>query len=231
MAALFAAAGPVLPPGPGWPGRTLAAVSVHAGVQTVLTAALPAGVIGLAGLLGATLREVGAVSLAMQCYLVFTVLALHATPVLYDRLARHAPAEAGWRLRRKLGRVGGPAAWAAAAALALALPWPAARAWPALAGHEPGIMLMTLAGLVALPLRAGWTLLLSRGQMAALSRQAGLRLAVGLALVAAGMVFAPATVVVPSALLAAELAALAALWRTRRTRRAAPADYTDPSSP
>lgn len=205
-------------PMPGWSHRQLWSVSLQTGVQSVLTAASPAALMSLASLLGATLAQVGVISLGLQLYQVFAVAAVYAAPLVYDRAARSERRPDGRQLIALLRQRIGLAPLVAGAAAALFGPWLLAQAWPAVADVAPMLTLMAVAGALALGVRLLSTLQQARGEFTLLSLQAAARLIVGALLTAMLMRFWPATLAVPVAMLAVETLLLA--WLLGRLGRA-----------
>jgi len=204
-------------PGPdrtlAWPRGVLWGVSLQTWLQGLLAALLPAALLSLSGARGASLAEVGAVSLGLQVYQLFAVLATYAAPVLYDRLAGGASAADGLRWLPAAWRRRGAWLLAWAVAAALALPAVMAATWPAAAAHQAGITAMALAGLAALMVRVGWTLMQAQGRIRALTWQAGWRLVISLAVLGLAQGPLGAALAVPLALLVVELLSLAQVWR------------------
>ena len=193
-------------------------MSLQTGVQSVLTAASPAALMSLASLLGASLAQVGVISLGLQLYQVFAVAAVYAAPLVYDRAARSERRPDGRQLFALLRRRIGLAPMAVGAAAALFGPWLLAQAWPAVADVAPLLTLMAVAGALALGVRLLSTLQQARGEFTLLSLQAAARLLVGALLTALLMRVWPATLAVPVAMLAVESLLLA--WLLGRLGRA-----------
>lgn len=196
-----------------WPRRRLWSVSLETGVQAVLTSLSPAMQLSVVGLLGASLVDVGVVSLGLQIYQVFGVAAVYAAPLLYDRAARRRIApDAGDLARQVRARV--PRAWSSLLAMGVAAgllgPWAARLAWPGMPPVAAMVSLMTLAGLLALAVRLLSTLQQARGEFRALSLQALARVAAGALLTGSLMLVLPATVAVPLSMLVIE--ALLLIW-------------------
>lgn len=163
-----------------WSTAPLWTASLQTGAQGLLIALLPAALLSVPGALGASLAEIGIVSLGFQLYQVFGVVATCVVPLLYDRAARgrgplddrHWLTAIGWRLG--LGRL------AAVAVLCPLLPWIAALAWPSAGEFALPLSLMALAGELALVVRVLWTLQQARGAYTLLSGQALARIVVAL---------------------------------------------------
>lgn len=199
------------------PRRILWRVSLQTLLQTLLAATMTAALLGLARWLGASLTEVGVLSLGLLVYELFAVLAGYGAPLLYDRAARLAPAHSTRPLAQWGRRVGVPLL-AGGVLAALALPW-LASGWSAkLIGHEGAITAMALAGLLALCARLWATTLQAQGRVAELSFQASLRLVVGLGSMAA--LYRPLGILLaaPLALVVMELLTLWRLWVVRHLK-------------
>lgn len=209
LAQRAAATDTVTSPTPRWSRRQLWSVSLQTGVQSVLTAASPAALMSLASLLGATLAQVGVISLGLQLYQMFAVAAVYAAPLVYDRAARSERRPDGRQLIALLRQRIGLAPLVAGAAAALFGPWLLAQAWPAVADVAPMLTLMAVAGALALGVRLLSTLQQARGEFTLLSLQAAARLLVGALLTALLMRLWPATLAVPVAMLAVESLLLA----------------------
>lgn len=203
---------------PRWSRRQLWSVSLQTGAQSVLTAAGPASLMSLASLLGATLAQVGVISLCLQLYQMFAVAAVYAAPLVYDRAARSERRPDGRQLFALLRQRIGLAPLALGAAAALFGPVLLAQLWPAIADLAPPLTLMAVAGVLALGVRLLSTLHQARGEFTLLSLQAAARLLVGLLLTALLMRSWPATLAVPVAMLTVEALLLA--WLLVRLRRA-----------
>ncbi|MES1163642.1 MAG: hypothetical protein ABUL50_11330, partial [Rhizobacter sp.] len=146
-----------------WSRRTLWTIGLETGAQNVLTAFTPALMLSTASLLGASLAEVGLVSLGLHAYQLFGVAAAYAAQQLYDRAAR-ANRHIGSRelfasLRSRVDAryvlVVGLMLWGAGA-----LAW---RFWPAGAPSPWLLALMAAAGVISMWSRLLITLMLARG--------------------------------------------------------------------
>lgn len=204
-----------------WSRSKLWSVSVHTGAQSVLTSLSLAMQLSVIGLLGASLAQIGVVSLGLQIYQLFGVAAVYAAPLLYDRAARRTSAPALADLSRQLrARVG--RAWQILFGIAIAAgvlgPWVAWLVWPGMPPVAAMLSLMTLAGLLALAVRLLSTLQQARGAYHALSLQALARLVGGTLLTVALLSFWAASVAVPLAMLAVEAMLLA--WLLTLLQRA-----------
>lgn len=202
-----------------WPRRQLWSVSLQSWLQALFAALLPAALLGSAKLLGGSLRDIGALSLGLQVYEVFAVLAAYAAPLLYDKAARLRPEASTQPLWAWVRRAGWPAAGLGLAA-ALVGPWLVSAVWPGLRGTEIAVSLMALSGLMALATRLAATTLLAQGRMKELSLQAMARLGVGLALLATLQPVVGPVMALPLALAGLELLTLWRLWRVWQPNRA-----------
>lgn len=204
-----------------WSHRELWSVGLQSGVQSVLTALGPAIQLSVIGMLGASLAQIGAVSLGLQIYQLFAVAAAYAAPLLYDRAARRPIAPVLPDLMRQLRARIAPV-WQTLAVMGIAAgalgPWLIRLVWPGMPPVAAMLSLMTLAGTLALAVRLLSTLLQARGEYLALSVQAFARLVGSTLLTIALLAFYPASIAVPSALLAVEALLLA--WLVALLRRA-----------
>lgn len=204
-----------------WSRRTLWSVSAQTGAQSIMSSLNPAAQLSLIGLLGASLAQIGTVSLGLQLYQVFGIAAVYAAPLVYDHAARRREAPA---LAEMIGllRARVPRVWryllVAGIGAGLAGPWILPLVWPGLSAFAPMLSLMTLAGLLALGVRLLSTLQQARGQYLVLSLQALTRLVAGTAMTALALEFWPATLVVPSVMIVVEASLLA--WLVMLMRRA-----------
>ncbi|MCB2020545.1 MAG: hypothetical protein KDG44_07055 [Burkholderiaceae bacterium] len=205
-----------------WSRRTLWSVSAQTGAQSIMSSLNPAAQLSLIGLLGASLAQIGTVSLGLQLYQVFGIAAVYAAPLVYDHAARRreAPgiAEMLGLLRARVPRV-----WryvfVAGVGAGLAGPWLLPLAWPGISAFAPMLSIMTMAGLLALGVRLLSTLQQARGKYLVLSLQALTRLIAGTAMTALALEFWPATLAVPSVMLMVEASLLA--WLVMLMRRVA----------
>ena len=183
-------------------------------MQAALAGLLVVALLATVGWRSADRVPVGEASLGLHLYQVCGVLAGSASPLIYDRLARHRqlqlpplPPQA---------RMLALAVVTLAAALALAGWWR-----PGWSGWLWPAALLLPAGLAAAGARVAATLLQSRGDYVELSLQALWRLLLAAALTAAALPALPAAVAVGLALLVTELLSW---WRSwHRLRRVAPA--------
>lgn len=197
----------------GWSRRTLWSISFETGVQSVLTALSPALMLSTAGWLGASLTQIGVVSLGLHVYQLFGVAAAYVAPMVYDRAARAAQPPGSAQLISWLGERVGPRMWVASgvgAPLSLSLIW---WLWPA--GTDSRLLLSTMAaaGALSMVVRLLITLMLARGAFRPLTFQAVARVIASTVGTAFLMQWWPATVALPTTLVATELFLLAWLWR------------------
>lgn len=222
MIAVVVAVGvtPAAPPSRPVPTRILWSISLQTWVQGLMAALLPALLLSVAGWRGATLGQIGLVSLGLQVYLLFAVLAAYSAPMIYDRVARSAAPVliaqvlAAWR-----DRIGLPVLLSMGAT-ALLGPWTLARFMPSLAAHVVPTTLLAVAGSTALLVRLLWTLLQAGGQVRELSVQAVWRLLLASGLTVWLVPALGAPLAVPLALLGIEVLTLARLatFLHRRTK-------------
>lgn len=193
------------------PARILWTISLQTWAQGLMAALLPALLLSVAGLRGATLGQIGLVSLGLQVYLLFAVLAAYSAPMIYDRLARSdAPVRIAQVLAAWRDRIGLPPLGSMAAA-ALLGPWTLAQFMPSVAPHVLPTTLLAVAGSAALLVRLLWTLLQAGGQVRELSVQAVWRLLLACGLTAWLVPALGAPLAVPLALLGVEALTLARL--------------------
>ena len=201
-----------------WSRRRLWSVSLETGVQSVLTSLSPAMQLSLIVPLGASLAQVGIVSLGLQVYQLFGVAAVYVAPLLYDRAARRLEVPSAVDLVRHV-RERVPPGWRALLGVAIGTgllgPWLVPLTSPAVAAM---LSLMTLAGLLALAVRLLSTLQQARGEFRALSLQALARVIIGSSLTGGLMAVCPATVAVPLAMLVVEATLLFWLLKRDATR-------------
>ena len=192
-----------------WSRRTLWAVSAETGGQNVLTGLTPAVVLSLAGALGATLAQLGIVSLGLQVYQLFGVAAAYVAPMLYDRAARAEQTMSGRELLALLRANATPRVLLGLAGLALFAAGLMPLLWPAGAASPLLVLAMAVAGVLAMAVRLLVTLLLARGAFRPLTVNALGRLLIASATTAALMPAWPATTAVPVALAFTEAVVLA----------------------
>ena len=200
-----------------WSRRTLWSVGIETGGQSVLTALSPALMLSTASLLGASLLQIGAVSLGLHVYQLFGVAAAYVAPLVYDRAAR---ADAPLAARELFGLLRRRVDARALAAIALATVFATglvARYWPAAAPSAWLLLAMALAGAISMAVRLLTTLMLARGAFRPLSFQAVGRLVCACGGTALLMQVGSAGTAVPAALLATELLMLA--WLAHSMRR------------
>ncbi|MEO5697090.1 MAG: hypothetical protein ABIQ60_08140, partial [Burkholderiaceae bacterium] len=203
------------------PARMLWSVSAQTWIQGLMAALMPALLLSLSAWSGATLADIGVVSLGLQVYQLFAVLGAYAAPMIYDKAARVAERDTATRdLDALLARV--PAlAWLGLAALAVAGPWLATRAVVSMAAFVVPLTVLTVAGVVSLLVRLLWTLAQARGEIRELSVQAVWRLALACAMTAALVPRVGAAVAIPWVLLVVESLTLARLAIADKTSRRA----------
>jgi hypothetical protein len=185
-----------------WSTRQLWSISLQTGTQNVIAAFTPALLLGVAGARGATLNDLGRVSLGLYVYQAFAVLATYAGPLIYDTAARkekHNVLDAlGARQRLVL--------WLGLAAVLISFAVPATLT--ALDNEHAALVwaiaLNAAAGACALLVRGLWSVMQAQGAFALLSKQAVVRLGISLPLLVALMTRLPAMFSVPLVLLAGE---------------------------
>jgi len=207
----------------GWSRQTLWRVSIETGAQNVLIALSPAMVMSCATWAGASLAQIGAVSLGLHVYQLFGVGAAYLAPMFYDRVARTGSVMTNRQLRHRLLDL---ATWqsgvgivtaCAVALLVVRLLWPKdADSWALL-------MLMALAGILSMAVRLLITLMLARGVFRPLTFQAMARLMLSVGGSVALMQTCPAMLAVPLALALTEVVVLG--WLIRLTQAT---DSTEP---
>ena len=204
-----------------WSRATLWSVGVETGAQSVLIALVPALVLSTVGWLGASLAEVGVVSLGLHVYQLFGVAAAYVAPMVYDRAARAARPPAAADIAAWLRARATPRRWPLAGALALVALAGARALWPAGAAALAMLALMALAGAVSMAARLLVTLLLARGAFRPLTILAFARLVVAVGGSALLMRVVGALLAVPLVLAATELLLLGGLLRLLRRSDAA----------
>ena len=210
----------------GFSRRTLWAVGVENGVQNVLTAIAPALMMSAAAAAGATLTQIGVVSLGLHVYQLFGVAAAYLAPLLYDRAARADRAPGNRQILRKFRNEATPARIATGIAGAVAALLVLRAVLPVGADALPLLLGMALAGALSMAVRLLVTLMLARGVMRPLTLQAVVRVAVSVGGMVLLMQVLPAPAAAPLALVACEAVLLAMLlpW----VRRSDPASAVDP---
>ena len=191
---------------PSWSTRRLWSIGLQTGTQNLIAAFTPALLLSVAAALGATLHELGTVSLGLYVYQAFSVLASYSAPLIYDRAARldrHQLSSALQGRQHLMRRIGlGVGLLAVLTAIApIAIPEHTDLVW--------AFALNAGAGLCALLVRTMWSVMQAQGAFAVLSVQAVSRLALTLALLVAFMGRLPTEVSVPLALLLGECALVA----------------------
>ena len=220
VVAVGATPGAAAPPSGPVPTRILWSISLQTWVQGLMAALLPALLLSVAGWRGAKLGQIGLVSLGLQVYLLFAVLAAYSAPMIYDRVARSdGPVLIVQVLTAWRDRIGLPVL-CLMGATALLGPWTLARFMPSLAAHVVPTTLLAVAGSTALLVRLLWTLLQAGGQVRELSMQAVWRLLLASGLTVWLVPALGAPLAVPLALLGIEVLTLARLatFLHRRTK-------------
>jgi hypothetical protein len=206
-----------------WSRRGLWAVSSQTGVQNILTALSPPLVLSTAAGLGASLAQIGVVSLGLHVYQVFGVAATYMAPMVYDKAARAEQPMSEQHLltwlRERL-TLRAVLAFGIAVALAMLL---LRSLWPTGADSLVLVAAMASAGALAMAVRLMVTLMQARGAYRALSWHALGRLLLSVGGTAALMRLWPAVLAVPVALLVAELILLVWVWKLLQSRAEAKA--------
>jgi hypothetical protein len=202
-----------------WSRRTLWAVSSQTGVQNIFMALTPPLVLSTASALGASLSQVGVLSLGLHVYQIFGVAAVYIAPMVYDKAARSGEAMSeqqllDWMRERLTLR----AVLAFTLLMAVAMFF-LRTLWPAGADSLVLVAAMASAGALSMAVRLMVTLMQARGAYRALSWHALGRLVLSVSGSAALMQVWPAAVAVPVALLATEVMLLAWVWKLMQARR------------
>jgi hypothetical protein len=206
-----------------WSRRSLWAVSSQTGVQNILTALSPPLVLSTAAASGASLAQIGVVSLGLHVYQVFGVAATYMAPMVYDKAARAEQPMSeqhllAW-LRERL-TLRAVLAFGIAVVLAMLL---LRSLWPSGADSLVLVACMATAGALATAVRLMVTLMQARGAYRALSWHALGRLLLSVGGTAALMTVWPAVLAVPVALLVTELILLVWVWKLMQTKAEAQA--------
>ena len=216
---------------PPWSRATLWSVGVETGVQGVLTALSPALVLSTVGWVGASLAEVGVISLGLHVYQIFGVAAAYVAPMVYNRAASAlrppTAADIGAALRARSTPLRLMLGAAAAVIAMLVVRW----LWPAGADALAMLSLMALAGLISMAVRLLVTLMLARGVFRPLTWQALARLLIVTGGAALLMRYVPATLAVPVSLAATEALMLVGLLRMLRAGDPREAAASGPATP
>ncbi|MBC7717509.1 MAG: hypothetical protein H7143_11270 [Pseudorhodobacter sp.] len=201
-----------------WSRRTLWSVSSQTGLQNIFTALSPPLVLSTASALGASLSQVGVLSLGLHVYQIFGVAAVYIAPMVYDKAARSGQAMSEQQLidwmRTRL-------TWRAVLAFALmvvAAMFFLRTLWPTGADSWVLVLAMASAGVLSMAVRLMVTLMQARGAYRALSWHALGRLLLSVSGSAALMQVWPVALAVPLALLATELILLVWVWRLMQVR-------------
>ena len=201
-----------------WSRRSLWAVSSQTAVQNILMAMSPPLVLSTASALGASLVEIGVVSLGLHVYQVFGVAAAYMAPMVYDKAARaDQPMSEQQLLTWLRQRVSWRAALAFGVAVALAL-WLLRSLWPTGADSLVLVAAMAAAGSLSMAVRLMVTLMQARSAYRALSGHALGRLLLSVGGTASLMTVWPAVLAVPVALLVAELVLLLWVWKLMQAK-------------
>lgn len=193
------------------PTRILWSISLQTWVQGLMAALLPALLLTVVGWRGATLAQVGIVSLGLQIYQLFGVLAAYSAPMIYDRLARAVGPVSVMAIFSARRPHFGASVAGGLVVVALLGPWVVARLLPSLGVHLQSITMLAVAGLISLMVRLLWTVSQARGQIRELSIQAIWRLALACGLAGALVPTLGAALTVPLALLIVETLTLGRL--------------------
>lgn len=201
-----------------WSRRTLWAVSSQTGIQNIFTALTPPLVLSTAAALGASLAQVGLLSLGLHVYQIFGVAAVYIAPMVYDKAARSGAAMSAqqllnWMLERLTLRVVMAFTLLVAAAMFLLR-----SLWPAGADSLVLVAAMACAGTLSMAVRLMATLMQARGAYRALSWHALGRLVLSVSGSAALMQVWPPALAVPMALLVTEVILLVWVWKLMRAR-------------
>lgn len=186
--------------------------SLQSWVQQALTAMLVAALLSAVAASGQSAEALGAASLGLQLYQVFVVLIGYASPLLFDRLARHEG------VPLQVTQLRTDAHLAAAVCVLLLAAGAALLLWPGLQHQAWALpmLLMLPAGVAAVAVRLVATVLLAQGRYGELSLQALGRLLLGLGLLVPALRLMPAAAALAATLLAVELATW---WRCRHCLR------------
>ena len=199
--------------GPAWSRREVWAVSSQTGLQNIFAALTPPLVLSTAAYFGASLAQVGLLSLGLHVYQVFGIAATYMAPMVYDKAARSAETLSAaellnWLRERLTSRA--VLAFALAVAVAMVL---LRSLWPAGADSLVLVAAMASAGALSMAVRLMVTLLQARGAYRALSWHSLGRLLLSVGGSAALMHSWAAALAVPFALLVTELILLAWAWK------------------
>jgi hypothetical protein len=202
-----------------WSRQTLWAVSSQTGVQNIFTALTPPLVLSTAAALGASLSQVGVLSLGLHVYQIFGVAAVYIAPMVYDKAARSGDAMSEQQLldwMRERLTLRAVLAFTLLMAVAMFL---LRSLWPTGADSLVLVVAMACAGALSMAVRLMVTLMQARGAYRALSWHALGRLVLSVSGSAALIQVWPAAVAVPVALLATEVILLAWVWKLMQARR------------
>ena len=201
-----------------WSRRSLWAVSSQTGMQNIFTALSPPLVLSTAVASGATLSQIGVVSLGLHVYQVFGVAAAYMAPIVYDKAARaEQPMSEQHLLVWLLERLTVRAVLAFGLVVALAM-WLLRSFWPSGADSLVLVAAMAAAGTLSMAVRLMVTLMQARNAYRALSWHALGRLLLSVGGTAALMTVWPAVLAVPVALLVAESILLVWVWKLMQAK-------------
>jgi hypothetical protein len=201
-----------------WSRRTLWAVSSQTGVQNIFTALSPPLVLSTAAALGASLAQVGVLSLGLHVYQIFGVAAVYIAPMVYDKAARSGEAMSEQQLldwMRERLTLRAVLAFTLLVAVAMFL---LRTLWPTGADSLVLVAAMASAGVLSMAVRLMVTLMQARSGYRALSWHALGRLLLSAGGSAALMQVWPAALAVPWALLATEVILLGWVWKLMQVR-------------
>lgn len=199
-----------------WSRHLLWTIGIETGTQNVLAALSPALVLSIVSLRGASLAQVGVVSLVLHVYQLFSVAAAYVAPMVYDRAARANRSIDPWeqfdRLRRQFTwRVSLSCIFVVLLTVTLL-----DRYWLTIIVSPWLMLLMAVAGATSMLVRLLATLMLARGAFRPLTFLAFGRLALACGVTALLMRAWPPIVAVTIALLLIELLTLAWLMQSMR---------------
>jgi hypothetical protein len=164
----------------GWSHKTLWAVGIENGIVNTLTALSPALLLSTLKLRGAALPEVGVATLGLHAYQLFAIAATYLSPMAYHRWASAAQPPSArqlWAQGCALARQHVRGSWVMGLMVTGGLAIVITRStWPAQAQLQSTLLVMALAGAVALGVRVLSTLMLAHAALRPLTYQALLRL-------------------------------------------------------
>ena len=201
-----------------WSRRVLWSVSSQTGLQNIFMALTPPLVLSTAAYFGASLAEVGLLSLGLHVYQVFGIAATYIAPMVYDKAARSVDTLSAAQLliwMRERLTLRAVLAFALAVVVAMVL---LRSLWPTGADSLVLVAAMASAGALAMAVRLMVTLLQARGAYRTLSWHALGRLLMSVGGSAALMQTGPAALAVPVALLVTEVILLVWAWMLMQTQ-------------